>query len=180
LYSLSLDPGVYKLSIVAGGYPTVWYGAGNFTGAREIILVAAPVTVDVAIFSVSSRFSLNGVPVRVWKYDGFDLPSFATIVPLISSTVGVISQAVQTGSLPGRQANIGCTLRSWADVQTFRGWNASKEPLTWVDLYGDTVTVILFDFGAETQPGGVNPSAGLGLWSYTMKLVEVYSDGAVS
>ena len=180
LYTLSLDPGVYKLLLTAGGYPTVWYGAGNFTGAREIILVADPVTVDVAIFSVSSRFSLNGVPVRVWKYAGFDLPSFATIVPLISSTTGVVSQAIQSGTLPGRRAELGCTLRSWTDVQTFRGWNMSKEPLTWVDTYGDTATVILFDFGATTEPGGRNPAAGLGLWTYTMTLVEVYADGGLS
>ena len=183
LYSLSLDPGVYKLNIVAGGYPSVWYGAANLTGAREIILVADPLTVDLAIFSSSSRFSLNGVPVRVWDYAGFDLPAFASIVPLLSDTAGAgsVSQAIQTGGgLPGREATFGCTLRNWTDVQTLRGWNASKETLTWIDAYGDTVTVILFDFAATTKPGGIDPSAGLGLWDYTMTLVEAYPDGAVS
>ena len=176
-YSFSLAAGVYKMYVdgTGEGMGAIWYGGeGTFGAGAELFLVSAAVTANVALYTaVTSRFSLNGITVRVWDYQGFDLPTFATVVPVLSDGTSTINQTIQTGSLPGRIASFGCTLRTWGDVQTLRGWNASKEQLTWVDTYGDTLTVVLLDLAVATIPGGLDPSAGLGTWSYTMTLAEV-------
>lgn len=174
LFSFDLDPGVYKLQANGSGvgFPNLWYpGAGGFVAAADIVLVSDPVYLFVPLYT--SRFTLGGIPLRVWDYAGFDYPSFATVVPLISDGSSTINQALQTGSLPGRQATFGCSLRSWTDVQQLRTWNQTKETLTWVDLYGDWINVLVFDVAIVTQPGGLDPASGRGLWSYTMTLVEV-------
>jgi hypothetical protein len=175
-YSFSLAPGIYKLYAdgTGEGANALWYGGGgSFSAGSEIFLVSDPVTANVALSSSVARFSLNGITVRVWDYSGFDYPSFASIVGLLASSLTGRPYAIQTGSLPPRQAKIGCTLRAWSDVLQLRAWNQSKEQLTWIDALGETLNVVLFDLSVTTLPGGIAPEFGLGIWTYTMTLVEI-------
>ena len=113
-----------------------------------------------------SKLELNDVGFSAHDYAGFDLPQFGTRTRVLSDGVSVGNEVYQTGSVPRAQATFSGTLRSYADVQTLRAYNVSKEVCEFVDWLGYTCSVVVDDFAASTAAPGL-------VWTYTMTLVEV-------
>ena len=167
VYALSLPAGVIRLMVTGAGYADAWFNAKTFTGASDIVLVADPVTVDVALFvAPASGFALGGVPVWVGDDTSFERPAFVQRVPLLNASAGSgsFSEALQSSTLPRRSS-------TWS--------------LPWVD---DALLTQLSDwFKYTTNIAVVTPRENLyavisdlpaaqmvapGLWTISMVLLE--------
>ena len=107
IYALSLAAGVVRVLVQAAGYPDTWFNSNTFTGASDVVLVADPVTVDVALFvAPASGFALGGVPVWVGDDTSFERPAFVQRVPLLNASAGSgsFSEALQSSTLPRRSS----------------------------------------------------------------------------
>jgi hypothetical protein len=174
VYALSLAAGVVKLKIVAAGYADTWFNSGTFTGASDIVLVAAAVTVDVALFvTPATGFGLGGVPVWVGDATAFERPAFTQRVPLLNPSAGSgsFSEALQSSTLPRRSATWSlpwvpdALLTQLSDWFKYTSNIYCQTPL--VNLY-----VVIFDLPAAQM---VTP----GLWTITgmvlLEAPEIYS-----
>jgi len=113
-----------------------------------------------------SRFTLDGRPLRVRDFSGFDHPQFATLVRILSDGTSTANEVLQSGSVPRRQATVAATLRDRADVEALRALNLSKARVPFVDVLGDILDVVVLDLQVTSS------AAVPGHWEYTATLVE--------
>lgn len=107
--------------------------------------------------------AIDPLLVGVGGYEGFDLPSFASLTSLLSDGVSTRNQVIQSGSEPLRAATISGTLVSSADVAQFREYNRTKEAIAFVDGNGVTWTVRVMDLHTVDF---------VDWWTFTASLVE--------
>lgn len=118
---------------------------------------------------MTTRLSLGDVQLSAHDYAGFDLPSFGTRTRVLSDGYSTGNETYQTGSTPRRQALLSGVLVDYDDVSTLRGYNASKETITFADtVTGESCSVVVDDFSASTSVPDLT-------WSYQMTLLEVPS-----
>ena len=105
----------------------------------------------------------------VETYDGFNRPSKAVLVDLLSDGTSANDQVLQQGSLPFRQALLGGWLYSASDVDLLRAYNDTKETVAFTDADGGTFDVVVLDCSVKAFGG---------LWSYQLTLLDATITGS--
>lgn len=96
-----------------------------------------------------STFALGTIdPLLVEDFDGFDVPSFKQLVPILSDGTSTQNDVVQSGA-PGRgRASLTGVLHA-ADLATVRGYYTASTSVTFRDGNGNEREVIVLEFAAQ-------------------------------
>jgi len=116
--------------------------------------------------------SLNSVTLSVRGFRGWDYPQFGSTVPILDDGSSVDNEVVQSASVLRLRASIQGHTLSYSDVTTLRGYNATKELVSFEDdELGDTKSVVILDFRVDRSWPF--------LFDYTIELIDM-SDQAGS
>ena len=164
VYTLSLAAGIYKLRVSKAGFALGWYGGASFSGATEITLVSAAVTVDLELHIVAaSGFALGDLTLWVDGYSGWAYPSFVSVVRLLDDGTGAANDALQSGSIPRRQASLSLPFLSDADLATLTVAHRDVTAL-WCVTPDLSVNAVILDLAPTWLAAD--------LWTATLTLVE--------
>lgn len=115
--------------------------------------------------------TIDDVTFVTTAYARFAYPSSGQIVALLSDgTPGGGNAVLQQSALTVRTATIAGILESSDEVDVIRDLSESKDEVLFVDEFGDSYTVIVWEFSSSAR--------GAGLWELQVTLVE--SPGAGS
>lgn len=119
--------------------------------------------------------SVGSVTLSVKSFDGWDYPSFGSLVAILSDGSTARNEVLQSGALPRLRATLSGQMLSAADVAAVRTYNASKETVAFLEEEDNSsadssMNVCVLDF----QVSRVTPW----LWTYTLTLVEAEPDGS--
>ena len=99
-----------------------------------------------------SDYSLGTIdPLRIITgYDGFDLPTHITPTPILRSTTSTHNNVLQSSGLPMPGARLrGVTKDDESTVDALKAYHASSAPITFVDCFGDTRTVVVYELTTQ-------------------------------
>lgn len=171
-YAFDLEPATVDLTVTAAGYVDGSSAAYGF----HIDLVSDPQVANIALTvtppspSAVTGYSIGDASLWPGRATAWQRPAFVSRLPLLSDGTGVVSETLQSGSLPARSATWDLPWVEDAELATLKGYLDSVAQVT-VVTPAETVTAVVFDL----------PPAefiGAGLWAISgVVLVETGESG---
>ena len=97
-----------------------------------------------------SLFALGTIdPLYVDRFSGFDLPAFVQRVRLLSDGGVGPDEVLQSSGLPMRTATITGSVFETADLAFLRGYDLTKESITFTDANGNATTVRVLELTVD-------------------------------
>jgi len=112
---------------------------------------------------MSEAIEIGGVAVLYQRFSDWQVPAFATPVRVLSDGTTVDNEVLQSGAVPRQRATVNGWVQDFGDVETLKGYTASKE-LVLVNDDGTMHSAVVLDLVLDR----VLP----GLWSCTVTLLD--------